>query len=98
MLFCTYFLEPVFTGAPLTTTRAGRERGGFPALRRWQKSRTHRHRIKLKPGGHMLFFPRSFAWDRANDSAKDVVAEWEKSAGIERVGTFRSLLVYRKTA
>ncbi|TDR89018.1 hypothetical protein [Enterovirga rhinocerotis] len=53
---------------------------------------------KLRPGGHILFFPGSFAWDRANDSAKDVVAEWEISAGVTRVGTFRSLLVYRKTA
>ncbi len=51
---------------------------------------------KLRPGGHMLFFPRSFAWDRANDSAVDVVAEWERDGGVERVGTFKSLLIYRK--
>ena len=51
---------------------------------------------KLRPGGHMLFFPGSFAWDRANDSAVDVVAEWERDGGVERVGTFKSLLIYRK--
>jgi hypothetical protein len=51
---------------------------------------------RLKPGGHMLFFPGSFAWDRANDSAVDVVAAWERDGGVERVGRFRSLLVYRK--
>jgi hypothetical protein len=53
---------------------------------------------RLRPGGYMLFFPRSFAWDRANDSAVDVVAEWERDGGVERVGTFKSLLVYRKHA
>jgi hypothetical protein len=51
---------------------------------------------RLRPGGYMLFFPGSFAWDRANDSAKDVVAEWERDGGVEQVGTFGSLLVYRK--
>jgi hypothetical protein len=51
---------------------------------------------RLRPGGHILFFPRSFAWDRADRSAKDVVAEWEAEGGVERVGAFRSLLVYRK--
>lgn len=53
---------------------------------------------KLKPGGYMLFFPGSFAWDRANDSAKDVVAAWETEADVEPVGRWRSLLVYRKRA
>lgn len=53
---------------------------------------------KLKPGGYMLFFPGSFAWDRANDSAKDVVAAWETEADVEPIGRWRSLLVYRKRA
>lgn len=53
---------------------------------------------KLKPGGYMLFFPGSFAWDRANDSAKDVVAAWETEADVEPAGRWRSLLVYRKRA
>lgn len=52
---------------------------------------------RLRPGGHMLFFPGSFAWTgRADGSAEDVVAEWERGGGVERVGTFRSLLVYKK--
>lgn len=51
---------------------------------------------KLRPGGHMLFFPGSFAWDRANDSAKDIVGAWEREADVEPLGRFRSLLVYRK--
>lgn len=51
---------------------------------------------RLRPGGHMLFFPGSFAWDRADRSAKDVVAEWEAARDVERVGRFRSLLIYRK--
>jgi hypothetical protein len=53
---------------------------------------------RLKPGGHMLFFPRSFAWKRADRSAVDVVAAWEAEGGVERIGEFRSLLVYRKTS
>ncbi|WP_375460882.1 hypothetical protein [uncultured Enterovirga sp.] len=52
----------------------------------------------VRPGGHILFFPGSYAWARANDSAKDVVAAWEEGAGVERVGLSRSLLVYRKAA
>ncbi len=51
---------------------------------------------RLRPGGHILFFPGSFAWDRTNDSAKDVVAEWERDGGVELVGRFKSLIVYRK--
>jgi hypothetical protein len=51
---------------------------------------------KTKPGGHILYYPGSFAFDRADHSAKDVIAEWEKSEDVERVGPFESLLVYRK--
>ena len=43
-----------------------------------------------------IVFSGSFAWDRANDSAKDVVAAWEREADVERLGAYRSLLVYRK--
>ncbi|HEY8382558.1 MAG TPA: hypothetical protein VIL09_10450 [Microvirga sp.] len=49
-----------------------------------------------RPGGYILFFPGSFAFDRADHSAKDVIAEWEESAGVEKLGMFKSLLVYRK--
>ena len=51
---------------------------------------------RLKPGGHLLVFPGSFAWDRADHSAKDVVADWARAQPVERVGTFRSLDIYRK--
>lgn len=50
----------------------------------------------LRPGGHLLVFPGSFAWTRADRSAKDVVAEWEATRDVEQVGPWRSLLVYRK--
>jgi hypothetical protein len=53
---------------------------------------------QTRPGGHILFFPGSFAWDRADHSGKDVVAQWERDRDVERVGDFRSLLVYRKRA
>jgi hypothetical protein len=51
---------------------------------------------KTKPGGHILFYTGSFAFDRADHSAKDVVAEWERGRDVERVGMFETLLVYRK--
>ncbi len=47
---------------------------------------------RLRPGGHILFFPGSFAWHRA----KAVVAEWERDGACERVADFRSLIAYRK--
>lgn len=54
---------------------------------------------KTRPGGHILFFPSSFAFDwQGPTSAKDVIAEWEKEHDVERVGPFKSLLVYRKRA
>jgi hypothetical protein len=52
---------------------------------------------KTRPGGHILFFPSSFAFDWEGPmSAKRVIAEWERARDVERVGTFKSLLVYRK--
>ena len=45
---------------------------------------------KLRPGGHILFYTGSFAFD----GAKRVIAEWERP--VERVGEFKTLLVYRK--
>lgn len=49
---------------------------------------------QLRPGGRMLFFPGSFAWD----NARHVVAACARSGAIEQVGTYRSLLVFRRTA
>ena len=48
---------------------------------------------KTRPGGHIMFFAQSAAWD----AAKAVVAEWEKARPIARVEDFKSLVVYRKT-
>ena len=52
---------------------------------------------RTRPGGHILFFTTSFAFDWDGPmSAKRVIAQWEKERPVERVGTFKSLLVYRK--
>jgi hypothetical protein len=52
---------------------------------------------KTRPGGHILFFTTSFAFDWDGPmSAKKVIAQWEKERDVERVGAFKSLLVYRK--
>jgi hypothetical protein len=48
---------------------------------------------KLRPGGHVLFYTRSIGFEKA----KAVIAEWEKQKPVERVGEFKTLLVYRKT-
>ena len=49
---------------------------------------------RTRPGGHILFFTGSFAFDRA----EEVIAQWERERDVERLGTHRSLLVYRKRA
>jgi hypothetical protein len=52
---------------------------------------------KTRPGGHILFFTTSFAFDWDGPmSAKRVIAQWEKERDVERVGEYKSLLVYRK--
>ena len=51
---------------------------------------------RTRTGGHILFFPGSYAYDRADHSAKDVIADWEKQRDVERIGMFETLLVYRK--
>jgi hypothetical protein len=47
---------------------------------------------RTRPGGHILFFSGSFAFD----DAKRVIAAWETEAPVERVGEYKSLVVYRK--
>lgn len=47
---------------------------------------------KVRPGGHVLFYTGSFAFD----PTRELIAAWERDAGVERVGMFKSLLVYRK--
>jgi hypothetical protein len=47
---------------------------------------------KLAPGGWLLFYTGSFRFDRA----KPVIAELEKIRPIDRIGEYKTLLVYRK--
>jgi hypothetical protein len=52
---------------------------------------------RTRPGGYILFFTTSFAFDWEGPmSARKVIARWEKERDVERVGMFKSLLVYRK--
>jgi SAM-dependent methyltransferase len=47
---------------------------------------------RLRPGGHALFYKGSFAFD----AAERAIVEWEKARRVERMGEFKTLLVYRK--
>lgn len=47
---------------------------------------------KLRPGGHMLFYTGSFAFERA----KPVIAEMAKLRSITETGRHETLLVYQK--
>lgn len=47
---------------------------------------------RMRPDGHVLFYTGSFAFDKA-DAIADTLAREKK---LERVGTFKSLLVCRK--
>jgi hypothetical protein len=47
---------------------------------------------KTKPGGLILFYTRSMAFDRANP----IILKWEKKGHVKRVGEFKTLLVFRK--
>ena len=47
---------------------------------------------KTRPGGCILFFTGSFAFP----SADKIIAKWEKSGRVKRVGAFKTLLVFRK--
>jgi hypothetical protein len=49
---------------------------------------------KTRPGGHILFYTGSFAFAKA----KTVIAQWEKERQVERVGEYKTVLVYRKKA
>jgi hypothetical protein len=52
---------------------------------------------KTRPGGHILFYTRSFAFSREGPiSAREVIACWERGRNVELMGKFKSLLVYRK--
>ena len=47
---------------------------------------------KTRAGGHILFYMRSMAFHKA----QPIIAEWEKQKPVDRVGEFKTLLVYRK--
>lgn len=47
---------------------------------------------RVRPGGHVLFYTGSFAFD----PTREVIAAWERRCDMERVGSFKSLLVYRR--
>jgi len=47
---------------------------------------------KLNPGGHMIFYTGSMAWDRA----QPIVEQWAKDTGFDKVEQFKTLAVYRK--
>ena len=47
---------------------------------------------KTKRGGHILFFTGSFAYP----SAEKIIAKWEKTGRVKRVGLYKTLLVFRK--
>jgi hypothetical protein len=47
---------------------------------------------KTKPGGYLLFYTGSMAWEEA----EKVVAKWEKRRPVTRIGMFKTLLIYRK--
>lgn len=47
---------------------------------------------RVRRGGHVLFYTGSFAFD----ATWDLIAQWERAGDVERVGGFKTLLVYRK--
>lgn len=49
---------------------------------------------RLRPGGYMLFYRNSIAFD----AAEPVIAAWAAASPVERDGEFKTLLVYRKRA
>lgn len=47
---------------------------------------------KTKPGGHILFYTRSIAWQKA----QPIVEKWQKAKGVTRLKDFETLAVFRK--
>jgi hypothetical protein len=47
---------------------------------------------KTRKGGHMLFYTRSMAFDRA----RPILARWERTRRVTRLGEFKSLLIFRR--
>jgi len=47
---------------------------------------------KLRSGGYMLFYLNSMGFE----DAEGVIADWAKASAVERIGEYKTLLVYRK--
>ena len=47
---------------------------------------------KTKSGGHIIFYTKSMGAEKT----AAIIPEWEKAKPVERVGEFKTLLVYRK--
>jgi hypothetical protein len=47
---------------------------------------------KTRSGGHILFYTGSVGFDRA----RPIISSWERTKPVERVGEFKTLLLYRK--
>jgi hypothetical protein len=47
---------------------------------------------KTRGDGHILFYTRSIGMDKA----RPIIAAWEQERPVEKVGEFKTLLVYRK--
>lgn len=49
---------------------------------------------QLKPGGHLLFYTGSFAFE----PTRPLIEKLETTRAVEKIGLFKTLLVYRKRA
>jgi hypothetical protein len=49
---------------------------------------------RLQPGGYMIFYTGSMAWPQT----RDLLPAWERGRTVERLGEYKGLLIYRKTA
>jgi hypothetical protein len=47
---------------------------------------------KTRSGGHILFYTKSMGWEKS----KAIIVDWEKEKPVERVGEFKTILIYRK--
>ena len=47
---------------------------------------------KTRPGGYIVFYTKSFAFD----AAEKILNVWEQEGAVEKVGLYELLLVYRK--
>lgn len=48
---------------------------------------------RTRPGGYILFYTGSFAFE----SARPLIAQWEKEQPVRKLGEFKTLLVYART-